>query len=298
MNYLIPLIPPFINSIINYFDKFLVSNQNINPTALTIYNGLFAFLSGFIIFLFTGYHFVEFNVALLLFLSGFFSVFMVLLYYKALSLDEASRVGPLFQFAPVMVIILSYFFLDEVFSFKQYAGCFMIIIAGFLLSVRKLKPGLFKINKAFWYMFAASLLLASVFIFFKIGLGKIGFWMTIPYEGLGNGIGALIITFYGKNFALLKSETKKIPKKIFAYLTLSEALYRVSRYTLYFALIMIPASIVSVLQGFQSFFLVIEGIILSLWFPNILKEVVSKQTISLKILAVVCIFAGLYLIFL
>lgn len=298
MSYLIPLIPPLLNSLINYFDKFLVSNIKINTTVLTIYNGIFAFSSGLLIFLITGYYRVNFGIGLMLFLSGFFSVFMVLLYYKALSFGEASRVGPLFQFVPVLVLILSFIYLGEIFSLKQYTGCFLIIIAGFLLSVHKLKSGFLKINKAFWYMFAASLLLASVYIFFKIGLGKIGFWHTIPYEGMGNGTGALIIVLYGKNLKMLISETRKIPKKIFAYLLISEAVYRVSRYTLYFALILIPASIVSVLQGFQALFLIIEGIVLSLWFPNILREVVSRQTTGLKIIAFIGIFAGLYLIFL
>lgn len=298
MGYIFSLIPPFLDSIINYLDKFLLSKYNINSTAITIYSGFFALFSGVIVLMLTGFHLTDFKTTLIITASGFMGVFILLSYFKALTLDEASRVSSLFQLVPVLVLLLGGILLGEKFLFKQYVGSFLIIASGFLLSIQKIHTRVLAINKAFWYMLLASFFSALVYISFKLGVKELGFWPAIPYEGLGSGLASLCILLYGKNLKNLKEERKKISKKVFAYLTISEVIYRSSRFSFYFALSLIPASIIAVLQGFQPLFLLIEGIILSLWFPQIIKEVVTKRTVGIKTVSVIGIFIGLSLIFL
>jgi drug/metabolite transporter (DMT)-like permease len=297
MGYFFALIPPFLDSVINYLDKFLLSKYNISALVLTVYSGLFAFASGILIVLYLGFYSIDLQVALMLVASGFFVVFLLAAYFKALTLDEASRVGPLFQLVPVFVVILSGIFLHEVLSFKQYLGCVAIIIAGFLFSARRIKNSI-KINKAFWYMVLASFMSSMVYILFKGGVDQVGFWRAIPYESLGNGLAAVVLLMTRNGWKQFIHQTRNFSPKVFVLLTVSEFIYRLSRFAFYFALLLIPASIVSVLQGFQPLFMVVGGIILSLWFPHILKEVIDRKTIKVKIMAVVGIFVGLYLLFL
>lgn len=298
MGYIFSLFPPFLDSVVIYIDKFLLSKHNINSTALTIYSGFFAGASGLVILCFTGFHPIVFQTAVIISIAGFFGVLYLLAYFKALTLDEASRVGSLFQLTPVMVLILSFVFLGETLLLKQYIGSFLIIIAGFLFSIKKIDSGVFKINKAFWYMVISCFLAAFIYILFKLGVKEVSFWHAIPYESLGNTIAAICILFYGNNYKMVKKELKGIPKNIFLYLLISELIYRCSRFSLYFAILLIPASLVSVLQGFQPIFLLIIGVILSLWFPKVLKEVISKEALGIKIVSIILIFIGLYLIFL
>lgn len=298
MGYIFSLIPPFFDSIINYLDKFLLSKYNISSTAITIYSGFFALFSGIVVLLFTGLQFTDLKTTLIITASGFMGVFILLAYFKALTLDEASRVASLFQLVPVLVLLFGAIFLGEKFLFKQYIGSFLIIASGFLLSIQKLHIRIIKINKAFWYMLLASFFSAMVYISFKLGVKELGFWPAIPYEGAGSGLASFCILLYGNNLRNLKKEMKKISKKVFVYLTISEVIYRSSRLSFYFALSLIPAAIVAVLQGFQPFFLLIEGIILSLWFPYIIKEVITKQTVGIKLASIIGIFIGLSLIFL
>lgn len=298
MGYIFSLIPPFFDSVINYLDKFLLSKYNIGSTAITIYSGFFALFSGVIVLMLTGFHITDLKTTLIITASGFMGVFILLAYFKALTLDEASRVASLFQLVPVLVLLLGAVLLGEKFIFKQYMGSFLIIASGFMLSIQKLHIRIIKINKAFWYMLLASFFSAMVYISFKLGVKELGFWPAIPYEGLGSGLASLCILLYGKNLKNLKEEMKKISKKVFVYLTISEVIYRSSRFSFYFALSLIPATIVAVLQGFQPFFLLIEGIILSLWFPHIIKEIITKQTVSIKLASIIGIFIGLSLIFL
>ena len=298
MGYSIALIPPFLDSIAVYVDKFLLSKFDINSTIITIYSGFFAFLTGLIILIFTGYSPVDTKSAAIIFLSGFLGIFYLFAYFKALTYDEGSRVGALFQFIPVMVLILSFLLLGEKLLFKQYVGASFIIAAGFLLSIQRLETGIFRVNKAFWFMLLACFFSASVYVLFKLGVKEIGFWGSLPYEGFGSLAATLCILAYGKNFALLKDTKKVFTKKIVGYMTIVEFLARVSRYILFYALTLIPASIASVLMGFQPLFLLLLGVGLSVWFPHIIKEVVTKKTIGLKLGATAGIFVGLYFIFL
>lgn len=297
MGYFFAILSPFLDSTINYLDKYLLSKFSVNPTVLAIYSGIFAFATGIIIMLLLGLHPASLQTILIILSSGFLSVFILVTYFKALNYDEASRVASLFQIVPVFVIILSFIFLKEALALKQYIGSAFIIIAGFLFAVRKLESGLFHVNKAFWYMMLSCFIVAASTVLFKLGADDIGFWQAVPYEGLGNGIAAVLIAFTGNNYRLLLKAEKRTPRRVFLYLLLSELIYRVSRYSFYFALVLLPASIVSLLQGFQSVFLIIEAIILSLWFPHIIREVITKKTVGVKLIAVLAVFIGLYLIF-
>ena len=299
MGNFIALIPPFLDSIAVYVDKLILSKYNINVTILTLYSGIFAFVIGLIVLLFTGLYVVDQKSTLILVASGFFGIFSLFTYFKALTHDEGSRVGSLFQFIPVIVLVLSFIFFGEKLQLKQYIGSALIILAGFFLALQKTDRGIVKLNKAFWLMILSSLFSAFVYVLFKFGVKQAGFWGSLPYEGFGSGLGTISILMYRNNFKMAIKYTKKhMSQKILIYMTAVEFLARVSRYVLFFALTLIPASIASVLMGFQPFFLLIIGIILSLWFPNLMKEVVTKKTVGLKILATIGIFTGLYLIFL
>jgi len=298
MGYFIALIPPFLDSIAVYLDKFLLSKFDINSTIITIYAGFFALVTGLIVLLFTGFSPVDPKSASIIFLSGFLGIFYLFAYFKALTYDEGSRVGALFQFIPVMVLILSFIFLGEKLLFKQYIGAFIIIIAGFLLSIQKLETGIFRVNKAFWFMLLACFFSACVYVLFKLGVEELGFWESLPYESFGSFFATVCILAYGNNFKLLKNTKKVFNKKVVTYMTIVEFLARVSRYILFYALTLIPASIASVLMGFQPLALLIIGIVLSLWFPHLIKEIVTKKTVGLKLGATLGVFIGLYFIFL
>ena len=64
-----------------------------------------------------------------------------------------------------------------------------------------------------------------------------------------------------------------------------------------YALFLAPAALVSVIGSTQSGFLILEGLILSLWFPNIIKEDIRFYTIFIKILSVAIMVAGIYYIY-
>lgn len=292
------ILSPAIYGINNFIDKLILEKYEISPIVITVYSGFFGFLAGLFILAFTGFYITDYKSIAIILASGFLTNIYLIPYFKALSQDETSRVIPLFQFVPIFVLVLSFFLLGEKLNTKQYIGCAVIIASSFFLSLKKFDIKIFKLRATFWYMMLSSFLFAVSVILYKFGVQEIPFWNTLPYEGLGMALGSLSILIYRNNKKIFMNETKKFPKKIFAWMSINEGVFVLSRYTAYFALSLVAASIVNVLGGFQPFFVLIYGIILSLWFPQIIKEVVTKRTVGIKVVAVIGIFIGLSLIFL
>ncbi len=282
----------------NYIDKFFLEKFKVNFVVLTIYSGIFAFFTGLIILLFTGFYHADLKSIVIILASGFFTNLYILPYFKALSEDETSRVIPLFQLVPIFVLFLSFFLLGEKLLPKQYLGSVLIISGSFLISLKEFSLKIFRLRPAFWHMMLSSLLVAFSVVLYKFGVATIPFWQTLPYEAFGIALGALAVWSYGKNKIIFKKETKKMQKRVFVVMSCNELLYLVCRYSAYFALSLIPASIVSLLGGSQPVFVLLYGIILSLWFPKILKEVISKKVLGQKIFSIILIFIGLGFVFL
>lgn len=291
------LLSPAVFSVTNYIDKFLLEKHEISPVVITIYGGLFAFVAGVIALVLTGFYPVDTKSLLILLVSGILTSIYLLPYYKALSIDETSNVVPLFQFYPIFVLILSFIFLKEGFSVTQYFGSALIVAAGFLLSVEKVEGKLFSLRKSFFYMMLSCLLFAIAQVLYKFGLVEIPFWNTLPYEGFGIALGAILIASYKGNLKQFKQETAKFKKIVFAFLTLNEIVYIIARYTGYFAISLISVGLVSILGGIQPLFVLIYGVILSVWFPKILKEVITKKTLGFKFTAIIVLIIGSYFIF-
>lgn len=291
------ILSPAIYGINNYIDKFFLAKYNISPIVITIYNGIFGFLAGVIILFSTGIYRTDLKSLLIILSSGFLTNTYILPYFKALEKDEASRVIPLFQFTSIFVLILSFMFLGEILQIKQYVGSLLIIIGAFLVSLQRLNFKILNLRPAFWYMMLSSFLLGISLVLYKFGVREIPFWHTLPYEGFGMALGALAIFLYRDNKKDFIKETKRFDKNIYALMSINETVYILARYTTYFALSLVSASIVNVLGGFQPIFVFTYGIILSLWFPQILKEVISKKLIFQKIISIIIIIAGLYFIF-
>jgi hypothetical protein len=57
-----------------------------------------------------------------------------------------------------------------------------------------------------------------------------------------------------------------------------------------------PVAIINAMQGIQYAFLLVFGIFFTVFFPKILKEDISKKIIYKKVLAILLIAIGLYLI--
>lgn len=265
---------------------------------LAVMGGLITCLVGGVVLAFMGWPVFPIKQILILLFAGILFELALVPWYKALSLDDASRVGPLFQSIPVMVLVMSFLFLGERLGGQELLGFLLVLIGGFLLSVKNFKGGFFSFRKSLGWALLSSFLFAVPLVIFKSVTLERGFWDSLGYEFLGGGIGAILLYGFIKisKQSKFQEEVKSLKSKTWGILAANEGIYLVSRITNFYAISLVSVTLVTVVGGLQPFFMLIFGLILSVWFPKIVKEDIQKSIIFLKLIAIVLIFIGVWMV--
>jgi uncharacterized membrane protein len=289
------LATPALYSVTNFIDKFLIEKKIKEPILIISLSGFISFVLGIIIFLVRGFRFFEPTQIGLIVFAGIILDFYLLPYFKALKIDDASRIVPLFQFVPVFVLVMSYLFLKEVLTIDQLVGFVLILCGGFILSVKKVEGKIFKPRLSFWYMIAASFLYALVGVIFRFVVRVEDFWTTLAYQYFGMGIGAVALLI----FFLTKNRYFKIVglKSSMGIMVVNSGIAILAQMAEVYAISLVPVAFVSIVGGVQPLFVLLFGIMLSMWFPKIIKEDISKSVVGIKLLSILLIFIGLYFIY-
>ncbi|MFH0773498.1 MAG: EamA family transporter [bacterium] len=289
------LAAPFLYSVTNFVDKYLLEKRIKDPIAASIFGSAVSSFLGILLFICLGFPRIEVFQAAFLFLAGILLVLYLVPYYFALQMDDTSVVVPLFQFVPLFVLMLSSLFLHESLSLRQFVGFICILLSGYTLSVGKVDFSLFRPRKILWLMMLSSLLYGTVLVLFRSVVKSQDFWTTLSYEMMGGGIGAaILLCFVGiKRF-------KKVVRQIvplFGIVSANNSIAIVAQMSEGFALSLVPASLVSIIGGVQPLFLLMLGYFLTKSFPRLIKENIGENIIKKKLLIIVIIFIGLYFIY-
>jgi len=77
----------------------------------------------------------------------------------------------------------------------------------------------------------------------------------------------------------------------------NELIFVIAKSITFFAYSIGTASLVSVVGSTQVFFGVVYGCLLTIFFPKIIKEDISKEELLKKVIAAVVLFVGLWLVY-
>lgn len=116
--YIFAAATPFFYSISVFIDKYLIEKRIKDPLALTALFALSSGILGIIIGIIVGFRNIGLFQTSLIMFGGMLLSFYLLPYYKAMQIEDASTVIPLFQFVPVITLILSAVFLKEILTIK------------------------------------------------------------------------------------------------------------------------------------------------------------------------------------
>lgn len=131
-------------------------------------------------------------------------------------------------------------------------------------------------------------------ILIKYVLDFTDYWTVFAYVRIGVAIATIpIVYFYLPE--LIKS-IKEFGAKVIIVMSISKGLFLFGSLLLTIALSFGYASLVYSLSSIQPFFVLLIAVILSRFFPSILKEEVSKSIVLVKIIAIISIFIGAFLI--
>ncbi|MBN1779346.1 MAG: EamA family transporter [Candidatus Buchananbacteria bacterium] len=284
---------PALYAISNFFDRFILQKRIKDPFVLTAIGGLLAFGFGFLFWAIQLFPvFSGLQMVVLLFAGTLFEIALIP-WYKAVSLDDASRVAPLFQSFSVFALILSYFILGETLSGLQLIGFVLILSGAFFLSVDKFSRKIFSLRPSFWYMMLSSFLFALPVVLFKLVIIDQSFWPALSYELMGGLIGAVLVILYLVFSRRVNSLADlKFKSGTFFILVANEVIYLVGHVLNFLAVSLAPVALVSALGGTQPLFMLVFGVILSVFWPKIIKEDIAKKTLLIKLISVLLIFLG------
>lgn len=227
--------------------------------------------------------------------AGFIAVLVALPYYYSLSVEEVSKVMPIWQFSSLFVLVMSALFLGEKLLIRHYYGFAAIFGGGLLLGLTKTVKG-FRLNKAVLVVSAASIAWAVHLVLVKFFYASENFWNGFFWIYVGSFFGAAFLALLPGNFGHLKKQVSVLTKKGVALLLAATGLTFLAELSFLFAIKKGPVALVSVVGGTQLMFLFVMTVIISKYFPNILKERIDRKALLTKSAAICLMVLGLYLV--
>jgi len=287
------LISSVIISGVNIIDKILISDFKIPPLVYVLVISATSIMPLVTLFFFQ-LTALPLTVLAFTILVGFVRIYYTLPYFKALTIEEVSRVVPILQLTPVFVLILSSLILHEALAAQDYVAFGLLVLGGTLFAIR-LSTGI-RLSLAFYLMILSSFLLAvysvalkylfsmqdfyTIFIWVQIA-GFITFFQFIPLRPFRN---SLVTTYKITN------------RKIGVILVAEQALAYVAIFAYNYAIAHGPITLISAVGATQPLFVLAFATILSYRFPRVLREELARLDIALKVLGLFAIFAGTYIL--
>lgn len=281
------------NSVSLLMNKFLLSEKIKNPAVFTVFT-CFLMVVAFILLPFDWQTPSAYELIIEI-VSGFLFGLGILFMFKALKYGETSRVAPMVgSIQPIIVLPLAWVWLGEVVSPLFLVALFLIIIGSIAISYESGKVE----RKA--YVFA---LISAVFFAFSIVTLKDAFNSQASFitpfvlSRFGSILLGFLLLLKPQNFQDLVKELKKPNPQsggLFIISQLAGALSAILL-NLAFAISVGVTALINAMQGLQYIFLLIAVVIITTFYPHILKEKISGKILIQKIIATLIIIVGLAL---
>ena len=231
--------------------------------------------------------------ASLIMLNGMLYVLGLLPYFHALQRDEASIVVPLFQTSAIFSYILGLLILDEGLTVLQLGAALLIICGSVLIALEiGQRRSIFKAN-VLALMLLASFLNALNWLLFKFVAVQEHFWVTSFWEYAGFVlIGVLLLIFvksYRYDFIGLLRQSKF---SLLGLVALNETMSLTAKTATNIASLMAPLALVSTVNGLQPLFVLIYGVLLTLYLPRYGQERLGVKIVLQKVAAMALMIVG------
>jgi len=220
----------------------------------------------------------------------------LMLYFKAMAIEEASRVISLIYTSPIFVLILASVFLQETLSLPMYFGVVFLVLGAISISYRKVKGRSSIISPALGLLLASSVVWAGYEVLTKYVLGFIEYPSYLFWNFIGTLITGFVLFCFPKIRCNFLNDIKRVDRNILFWRILNTSMSLIAIIFYYIAISRGLVSLVAAISSLEPFFVFIFTLLLSLFVPRILKEDIGKGAITTKALAIILIIVGTGLI--
>ncbi len=292
------LISYFLAAIVAVLDKIILKRVVPRPVVYAFYVGLFG-LYGFLLVPF-GFSLEETiaapAAALGSLASGFVFILFLIALYDAIRRSEVATVAPLVGvLATIFLFFLSFVFLGERLSAVQILSFIFLIAGGALVSLKSFNPRKYPLD-ILGRSLLAGFLMAASFALIKFAYGETAFLNAYVVGRMGEFLAAAAIfavpAFRRRIFEHAKSVRIKSASLFVFNKILAGSYFLLQNYAFFLGSVALTQS----LAGFQYLFVLIIAVFLSKKFPRLLEEEYAFGAVVKKIVAVVLIFAGLFIL--
>jgi len=294
MLWLIVIIVSYLFFALSSLGDKVVLAQSPKPENYVFFVGLF---SGVAIFLIPfGIIMPDFITLLLILVNGLTYIFSLYALFSALERFDVSKVVPTIGATqPIFVLMLTYLFVGpQELGIAELVAYSLLFIGSIIISVEKNEKvtGDF-ISLAFLASFLFSLnFILSKFVFVELQNDFVSgmFWMSMVACAL------VIVGLIFKKFREAVFGGEKVKAETGVLFVLTQIAGGVANVTQSYAVNIVPFGMLAIMnsiKGVQYVFLFLITLLISTYFPRVLKENFSKKVIVQKIASIIIIVIGL-----
>lgn len=283
-----------LNAISSVVNKSLLNKDIPNPVVYTFYICILG-LAVFALAPF-GLAWIGFNMFIISLIAGILFTGALLSMFTALLNDEVSRVIPLIGgLQPVFVFWLAFFFLGERLLNNQVIAFVLVLLGGLLITIRWQKASRQQV-KLFFLSLLSALLFALSFVLSKYIFDSTDFISGFIWTRVGSFLGAVVLLLWAVNRKAIFGNVKTAGRTVGLIFILGQVAGALSFIMINWAMAMGSVTLVNALQGLQYVFLFIIVLLLAKRYPEWLKENTRGLVLVQKIIAILLISGGLYLL--
>lgn len=304
---LITILGHLLNALTATIDKHLVSNTILKPVVYAFYSGIFTIIYVFTIpiianlFPEIGLQFPPWGLFFLTVADGALFILALIFLYKANEKSEVSRVTPIVGTSvPIFTLILSWIFLGQHLNSQQLVAFAFFVIGGFLISAN-FQNGKTNHIKGLKFAVIAGFLFAAYYVIMSFIYDYVSFWNVFIILQFGNFIGAICLLIPSRSRQLILKSIKKKPqekkqKGVSGLFLFNKLLATVAAILIFYAVSIGNVTIINALQSTQYIFILVITIFLSKKMPQFFQEKIGREVIVQKVMAIVLVTIGLFLI--
>ena len=283
-----------LTAIVSILDKHFVSKTPLKPVAYAFYSSVFQVL--YLVLIPFGIGLPDAWYLALGIMAGILFTLTLIVMYKAMQLGEASRIVPVIGAStPVFTFFLAYAFLGERLSAGQIMA-FVFFIAGGLLLSSKISHEKIILVKGLRLAILAGFMFAVYYTSTKFLFLHTAFLSGYLALQIGGFLGSMIKIFSKENRKQVFTASSTIDKKNALLLLPNKIIAALAAVLLFYAISLGSVTLVNSLQAAQYVFLLILAVVFSSKFPHFFKEQVSEKIVVQKILAILLIGVGLFIL--
>lgn len=226
-------------------------------------------------------------------IAGVSQLVGLILFYRALNKSEVSRLVPFVgAISAVFILILNSISIHEFLTGKQIIAFIILVFGSLVIGFRKKE---FFGNGILAPALISSFLFAVFWVITKYLFLGTDFVSGLVWVRVGVAIISLFLLFSKKNRQAIFSKIKETKLKTTGFFMLGRGLNVVGSLFFYGAIFLGSVTLANALQGLQYVFVLILALLLFKKIPD-LKEQFSKEYLIQKIMAIVLICAGLFIL--